>query len=91
MRTRNLLPTMSVPVSLCFHLWGRASPSVAVLVSQASLSPHPLVGVARGWPSRMESVICKMESGNEEGQIRVPACCEDRGVEQGGAGARLFR
>ena len=40
------------------------------------LAPHPLVGVARGWPSRMESVICKMESGNEEGQIRVPACCK---------------
>ena len=40
--------------------------SVAVLVSRASLSPHPLVGVARGWPARMESVICRMESGNED-------------------------
>ena len=37
----------------------------------------------------MESVICRMESGNKEGQIRVPACCEDqRSKAEGGAGAR---
>ena len=37
----------------------------------------------------MEYVICRMESGNEEGKIRVPACCEDqRSKAEGGAGAR---
>ena len=38
------------------------------------------MGVAGGWPARMES-------GNEEGQVRVPACCGDqRSRAEGGAG-----
>ena len=42
--------------------------SVAVYFSQASLSPHPLVGVARGWPSRMESVIIMQNGVWERGR-----------------------
>ena len=66
-----------VCLCLCnFHLLcqvlSQCAPSVQLVVysevvSRASLSPHPLVpGVARGWPARMESVICRMESVNED-------------------------
>ena len=95
------IPTMSVLVIFASSV--RSSPNALPLYSwlyvfslagQPLATPTILVGVARGWPARLES-------GNEEGQARVPrldkfypywnglpACCGDqRSRAEGGAGA----